>query len=171
MNDQEAPAGAPTDPPAAGPRRRRWVRSLLVLGLVVVIVGAAAAGTAGFLLYRFTSGIHQTPLLGGAAATGTGTGSAGPPPAPIDGPLNILLMGTDDRPGDSVDGSRSDTIVIAHIPATHDHVYLISIPRDSRVQVPAYPRTGYRGGTDKINAAYAYGYLNGGGRAGGTELL
>ena len=68
-------------------------------------------------------------------------------------------------------GARSDSILIAHIPATHDHVYLISIPRDSRVHLPAYPKTGYRGGTDKINAAFAYGYNNGGGRAGGTELL
>jgi anionic cell wall polymer biosynthesis LytR-Cps2A-Psr (LCP) family protein len=39
------------------------------------------------------------------------------------------------------------------------------------VHIPAYPKTGYRGGTDKINAAFAYGFLNGGGRAGGFELL
>src|SRR5262249_18490346 len=35
----------------------------------------------------------------------------------------------------------------------------------------AYPRTGYTGGRDKINAAFAYGFQPGGGRAGGFELL
>ncbi len=156
----------------AQPRRRsRWRRTLLVVSLVVVLAGAVVLGSAAFLLYRFTSGVHQTPLLGGAAATGPAAGNASPAPASIDGALNIALLGSDERPGDTVDGARSDTIVIAHIPASHDHVYLISIPRDSRVQIPAYPKTDYRGGTDKINAAYSFGYNNGGGRAGGTELL
>jgi LCP family protein required for cell wall assembly len=150
-------------------RRRRWMRAVVVAGIVVVLLGGAVLGGGGLLLYRFTSGVHQTPLLGGAAATGSP--GASPAPASIDGPLNILLLGSDERPGDTVDGARSDGIVIAHIPATHDHVYLVSIPRDSRVQIPAYPKTGYGGGTDKVNAAFSYGYAGGGGTAGGTELL
>jgi anionic cell wall polymer biosynthesis LytR-Cps2A-Psr (LCP) family protein len=64
--------------------------------------------------------------------------------------------------------------MIAHIPASRDRVYLVSIPRDSRVVVPAYPRAGFRGGVDKVNAAYRIGARAGGrpgGRAGGVELL
>lgn len=34
-------------------------------------------------------------------------------------------------------GSRADSIIIAHIPATHDRVYLISIPRDTNAAIPA----------------------------------
>ena len=41
-------------------------------------------------------------------------------------------------------GSRSDSIIIAHIPAAHDRVYLISIPRDTNATIPAVPKTGYR---------------------------
>jgi LCP family protein required for cell wall assembly len=161
------------DRPAIQERRRpRWVRIVLVVSMVVVLVGAGAVGLVAFLLYRFTSGVHQAPLLGGAAATASpAPGDTSPPPAPINGPLNILLIGSDDRPGDTADGARSDTIIIAHVTASHDHMYLVSIPRDSRVRIPAYQKTGYRGGTDKINAAYAFGFNNGGGRAGGTELL
>jgi LCP family protein required for cell wall assembly len=150
--------------------RSRWLRTLIQTGIVLLVVGAGVAGTAAVVLHRVDSAVRQTPLLGGAAASAPG-GGGGPLPVSIPGPLNILLIGTDDRPGDVVDGSRSDTIIIVHVTADHGHAYLVSIPRDSRVEIPAYPKTGYLGGRDKINAAYAYGFLNGGGRAGGTELL
>jgi LCP family protein required for cell wall assembly len=39
------------------------------------------------------------------------------------------------------------------------------------VTIPAYPKTGYRGGRDKINAAFAYGSQGNAGRKGGVELL
>ena len=52
---------------------------------------------------------------------------------------------------------RSDTIVIVHIPAGHERAYLISIPRDLLVDIPPYPDSGYKGGKDKINAAFQYG--------------
>jgi LCP family protein required for cell wall assembly len=48
-----------------------------------------------------------------------------------------------------------------------DRAYLISIPRDLRVEVPPYAPTGYSGGRDKINSAYEHG----GGGAGGVQLL
>jgi LCP family protein required for cell wall assembly len=153
-----------------GPRSK-WLRVLARTGLVLLVLGAGIAGTAAVVLHRVNAAVRQTPLLGGAAASAPAAGNGFPLPVTIPGPLNILLIGTDDRPGDVVDGSRSDTIIIVHIPASHDRAYLVSIPRDSRVDIPAYPRTGYQGGVDKINAAYAYGFLNGGGRAGGTELL
>lgn len=68
----------------------------------------------------------------------------------IEGPLNYLLIGSDRRPNNPAEGQRADTIVIAHIPPGLGQAYLVSIPRDLRVEIPGY-------GTDKINAAYAYG--------------
>ncbi|GII53547.1 transcriptional regulator [Planotetraspora thailandica] len=62
---------------------------------------------------------------------------------------NWLVIGSDRRPGEG-GFQRSDTIMIAHIPADRKHVYLIGIPRDSYVTIPGH-------GKDKINAAYAYG--------------
>ncbi|MFM2308618.1 MAG: hypothetical protein RLY87_738 [Chloroflexota bacterium] len=65
----------------------------------------------------------------------------------------ILLVGVDDRGGSANAGIRSDTLMLARINPTTGAVSLLSIPRDTRVEV--------RGrGTSKINAAYAYGYLH-----------
>jgi LCP family protein required for cell wall assembly len=150
-------------------RRRRWVRVVLVVTTVLLTIGGGALATGLYLVHRYTSGVHQENLLGSAAAGVNPSGS--PTYVPITGPLNILLVGSDARAGKPSDGQRADSIIIAHIPAAHDRVYLVSIPRDSRVHIPAYPRTGYRGGTDKINAAFQFGSgptLN---RAGGFELL
>ena len=100
-------------------------------------------------------------------------------PASIDGPINILLLGMDERDGEEAEGAiRADSIIIAHIPASHDQVYLISIPRDTEVAIPAYPKTNYQGtDADKINAAFAFGATKNGqpddspdGRGRGGEL-
>ncbi len=152
-------------------RPRRWARIVLVGGVALSLLAVSAVAATLFLLHRYTGAVHQEHLLGGAAATASASGSAAPVHASIDGPINILLVGIDERVGQPADGARSDTVIIMHITAAHDRAYLISIPRDSRVPIPAYPKTGYPGGTDKINAAFAFGFLNNGGRAGGFELL
>jgi LCP family protein required for cell wall assembly len=58
--------------------------------------------------------------------------SAAPATTPA-GPMNILLMGMDDRP--ELAGGRADTLVVVHIPARHDRVHLVSIPRDTLVEI------------------------------------
>jgi LCP family protein required for cell wall assembly len=154
-----------TGVPSTPARAPLWARSLVAVGIVLVLASGLALVGGRFLLMRYTNSVHQENLLGGALATPTPGGVA------VDGPINILLVGTDERPGDSVDGARSDSIIILHVTAAHDRAYLVSIPRDSLVDIPADPRTGYGGGQDKINAAYQYGSQNGGGRAGGFSLL
>jgi LCP family protein required for cell wall assembly len=140
---------------------------------MVTLVAALAVGVGALIVAHIASSVEQTPLLGGAAAQATGTDA----PYVIaernaaDGPINILLVGIDERVSDPESGARSDSIIIVHVPAAHDHAYLISIPRDSRVRIPPYAKTGYRGGTDKINAAFSFGFGDGGGRSGGFELL
>ena len=42
----------------------------------------------------------------------------------IDGAINLLLIGLDTRSNNLAMGSRSDSIIIAHVPATHDRVDL-----------------------------------------------
>ena len=76
-------------------------------------------------------------------------------PAPSTGAQNILLVGSDSRSNDDPDGDRaaggrSDTLMLAHVPADRKGVYLMSIMRDSWVDVPGR-------GMAKINAAYAWG--------------
>ena len=61
-------------------------------------------------------------------------------PAGPSGPINILVMGSDNRdaPGDHIDnltgiGKRSDTTILLHLSADRKHAYGVSIPRDSIV--------------------------------------
>jgi LCP family protein required for cell wall assembly len=83
----------------------------------------------------------------------------GRPQKLADGTVNILLVGSDSRAEDPSIGERSDTLVIMHIPASHDRAYLTSIPRDTWVHVPL-SADGQNGDTmAKINAAYAWGGL------------
>lgn len=70
------------------------------------------------------------------------------PKALRDGVYNILICGTDG------DGTRTDTIIIAHLDANDHTVALLSIPRDTPVV------TG-NGGLMKINSVYAGGGADG----------
>jgi LCP family protein required for cell wall assembly len=76
-----------------------------------------------------------------------------PTPAPTavpepDGPLNILLLGTDARLGEDI--SRTDAIILVHLNPREDRVSMLSFPRDLWVQIPGY-------GKGRINAAYPIG--------------
>ncbi|MER7008960.1 LCP family protein [Dactylosporangium sp. NPDC000555] len=138
-----------------------WARLSLISGALLLLVTGGTLVGGNLLLNHYSDQITQEGGLGDAAAAGTN----------IDGPINLLLVGIDERIGNEAMGARADSIIVAHVPATHDAVYMMSIPRDTRVRIPSSPKTKYPGGTDKINAAFQFGYQNGGGRAGGMELL
>jgi LCP family protein required for cell wall assembly len=62
--------------------------------------------------------------------------------------INVLLLGIDAREGETM--ARSDSIIMASIDPRSKQISLLSIPRDTRVEIPGY-------GWDKINSASAYG--------------
>lgn len=64
--------------------------------------------------------------------------------------VTIALFGSDSRDMNNMESGRSDSIMIASINPVKKTFKLISIPRDSYVNVPGY-------GYTKINHAYAYG--------------
>ena len=70
----------------------------------------------------------------------------------LDGPLNVLVLGVDERPGDEVEGagSRTDTIMLVQVVPETGDVKLLSVPRDLLVEIVP-------GTEDRINAAYSYG--------------
>jgi LCP family protein required for cell wall assembly len=70
---------------------------------------------------------------------------------------NILMLGSDSRDPDNTTGSRSDTIILAHLTKDRSSAQLISIPRDTWVHVPAAKNNQYGNRDAKINAAYAWG--------------
>ena len=68
----------------------------------------------------------------------------------IDETIKFAIFGSDSRDEDNQYAGRSDAIIIVSMNTTKKTISLISIPRDSYVNVPGY-------GYTKINHAYAYG--------------
>jgi LCP family protein required for cell wall assembly len=60
--------------------------------------------------------------------------------------------------------NNTDTMMVLHIPAGGGQATVISLPRDSWVDIPGV-------GKGKLNSAFADGAANGGGDAGGMNLL
>jgi LCP family protein required for cell wall assembly len=78
---------------------------------------------------------------------------ATPTPAapPAGGPVTVLLLGTDERPGET-GPSRTDAIIVARIDPHSGRVALASLPRDLWVEIPGY-------GQARINAAHVWGII------------
>lgn len=118
-------------------KRRRRLRQLGIAVFVLVFMAAFSwAGYAASYLY---------PLFwGGLAAQGTAAGGSGG-----DGKYTLLILGSDRRAGEGA--GRSDTMMAVYVDTENKTVRLVSIPRDTLVEIP---------GTEektKINHAYAYG--------------
>jgi LCP family protein required for cell wall assembly len=63
--------------------------------------------------------------------------------------VNILLLGSDRRPGES-EPSRTDALIIAHVDPERHRIALLSLPRDLMVEIPGYGQT-------RINSANVWG--------------
>jgi LCP family protein required for cell wall assembly len=144
-----APPRTSTPPPRGGRRWRFWGqpgrhgrRIALIIGIVVIVLIAGIGGT-----YFWINGkLNRTVALPAATVTSAGT--------------NWLIAGSDQRTGITrgqraqlhlgADGAdASDSLMLLHFGTTGKPV-LISIPRDSYVDIPGH-------GDDKINAALAIG--------------
>ncbi len=139
-----------------GRTRHRWLRTLLVVAIVIVsTLVLLGAGTYFYARYRFDQikKVDAQHLV---------------PQAPPGQPFNILLVGSDSRKfvdttkqatefgtPSTQTGERSDvTIVARFIPATKQ-VWVLSIPRDLWVHIPGN-EPGVSG-TNRINAAFNKG--------------
>ncbi|MEU7905110.1 LCP family protein [Actinoplanes sp. NPDC049118] len=159
-------------PPGTRGRRRPHraplcARLITAAGAVLMLVGVGGIVAVRYFLDRLTGNIQTTSsVLGETAAGGAPAGRL------PEGAMNLLLLGLDTRQGWEAKGeiSRSDTILVLHITASHDQAYMISIPRDMIAEIPADRSIGFGGSTEKINSAYAYGSMNGRGWTGGAKL-
>ncbi|MBM6590597.1 LCP family protein [Brevibacterium sp. RIT 803] len=139
------------DRPQRPKRKKKKVwRKILVALLVIVILGVLGVG-----LYLWNVGRtfdNNANKLTDEQIFGTQR----PDDQKEDGGTNILLLGSDE-PMDQVDvndsrGLRSDTIMVMHIPESGSDVQVMSIPRDSWVDIEGH-------GKAKINSALSTGGL------------
>ncbi|WP_438293530.1 LCP family protein [Streptomyces sp. HUAS TT7] len=144
-------SGTPGDPAASGGghrrggRRKRGKRKHRILRwtaitLAVLILGTA---TAGYLYYQH---LNNSIRKGDRSAGGSDAKKTAPN---ADGqtPLNILLIGSDSRASDANvklgggkdirDGdAHADVQMLLHVSADRKNASVVSIPRDTRVDVP-----------------------------------
>ncbi|WP_243422714.1 LCP family protein, partial [Micromonospora globispora] len=147
-------------PGRGGPGRRgprpRWGRIGLVAGVAVLVLALLGGVGAWFYARNLNDDLGRTDPF--SQITG------GRPAKPVDGALNILLVGSDSRdpdaPVESAGKWRADTLIVMHIPADHKQAYLVSIPRDLYVPIPESAGADCDSGQRaKINAAFAFGGL------------
>ena len=157
------PAGRPDDrvdrpSRSSGRRPPLWAKLTVTFGAVLMFLSAMTIAGVQVAIARYAGNVQQDDLLGAAAAQAE-------PGKELEGPLNFLLLGVDYREGWEEDDVRSDTIMVLHVPSTHDQAYLFSIPRDTWVAVPGYWEM-------KITDAFFHGAQNAEDPwAGGTQLV
>jgi LCP family protein required for cell wall assembly len=132
--------------PRRGPRtpgrRKPWTPGRVVKWVAIVVVGWVLLSLAIFLLSAQIEGGESDKTK--AALSSDGNFFTG---------QTTLVLGSDQRGGDSIDKSqhgpaRADSILLLH--TAFGSVHKLSIPRDSQAAIPGH-------GTTKINAAYALG--------------
>jgi LCP family protein required for cell wall assembly len=127
-------------------RRRRWMWSLPVV-LVALVVGGAA------LAYEPEGAEMRGPERLEASPTGWVQRMFGGGTKAEDGPFNVLVLGVDERPESEEEGSRTDTIMLVRVDPGSGDVRLLSVPRDLLVEVAP-------GQEARINTAYNFGGID-----------
>ena len=152
-------------PAAAGAGRLapRGITTISAASLAITLIGAGA------FTYAHFNGSINTFSNSGLSADRPAEAKAN---AQGQRPENILLVGSDSRDngnnafggGATGDGARSDTSILLHVYADHQHAVGISIPRDMMVNMPACqidpndPNKGHtRAQQNQFNAAFAVG--------------
>jgi LCP family protein required for cell wall assembly len=133
-------------------------KSLVGALVVLVLLYGVGVGAGWFLYNRYFGEVERI------AGVFSGLDeSSRPPAAKADAsgkpPTTFLLMGTDSLAAGQTTGrdataveanARSDSIMLMRLSGSGGHVDVVSLPRDSWVDIPGH-------GMNKINAAYAYG--------------
>ena len=121
------------------PKRRGWLKAMVWV-MIVVLAGTFAVGAGSY--FFITS---QLSASGIEVYSTDGNSFDLPTPEDIDGPINVLLVGSDTREGQGstaygpVGSALADAIILLHISRDRQNAVAMSIPRDLMVAVPSCP--------------------------------
>jgi LCP family protein required for cell wall assembly len=128
-------------------KQRRTVWQRVRRGMLLFLLVAAVLLTIGtWALNRQVSAVADAVVVSDVR-------SSPPLNTALLGGVNVLLVGVDERPDHPAEGVRSDTLIVARINAPAGWISLLSIPRDTQVELPDVGQT-------KINVAYGQGYAH-----------
>ncbi|WP_368914438.1 LCP family glycopolymer transferase [Exiguobacterium acetylicum] len=118
--------------------KKRWtpLKIMLLIALVLIV---SVGGFIGYTYYQVDQTVKkiQSPVK-----------NTGDKVVEDQKPVSVLLLGVDQRPGER---GRSDSIMVMTLNPTRNESRLISIPRDTKVDIVGH------GTNDKINHAYSFG--------------
>ena len=124
-------------------KKRKWVRWLAIIAIAILLIGG------GVFLYVWDKVDDTITAMHDPLARDSDPDRQKELASIFkdNKSVNILLLGVDERPRDK---GRSDTIILLSINPNTDSMIMLSIPRDTYVNIPGR-------GMDKINHAYAFG--------------
>lgn len=127
-------------------RKKKRRRKRIVVSIITIFIALIFGGL--FYAYSFISGLKTNNL-------GTGI-----PPASKNDSINVLVLGMDIGDAD-IEGNkairRSDSIMVLNYNPNTKKAHIVSIPRDTLIEVDAYLDTGEYQKYWKINTAYVLG--------------
>lgn len=144
-HQQYSGQGPYQEPPRKKKRRRRgcgcgcWAWILLLILLAVAAIAGKAFYDVRSSVELINTDSNYTQMREQPVSLARGSETA-----------NALLLGIDSGESGGVEQGRSDTMVVMAANPKTDTSHMLSIPRDSYVDIPGY-------GMDKINHAYSYG--------------
>ncbi|MBO4352448.1 MAG: LCP family protein [Eggerthellaceae bacterium] len=121
-----------------------------IIAIILIAMIAAVAGL-GYYVFKqsqkdaVNADLHKLNDQEMQALDNALTGST-----KFDEPFTVLLLGSDARSDDPDMGARTDTNIIVRIDPLTNTITMMSIPRDTLIQLPGV-------GNAKFNAAYFYG--------------
>ena len=121
------------------PKRRGWLKAIVRV-MIVVLAGTFAVGAGSYFFIT-----NQLSASGIEVYATDGNSFDLPTPEDIDGPINVLLVGSDTREGQGstaygpVGSALADVIILLHISRDRQNAVAMSIPRDLMVAVPSCP--------------------------------
>lgn len=154
MSEDESRADEPRHEDITSRRRRIIKRVVIGVSVLVLVLSSALV-----VAYKKLEGNINVMQIDLGQDRPRKVDVAGP-----EEPLNILVLGSDNRDGTNIGGDTpglSDTTILLHLSADRSRAYGVSIPRDAMVDRPeCTTKNGKKtvpGGVTQFNAAYAVG--------------
>lgn len=141
--------GAPGRSRSRQKKAKKRIRTLRRVLLFLTLLLAAFVGFAGIKVWNAWHQSYNPVEASDVDANDDQKAQLAPARKKGDEPFTVLLMGTDSR--SEADRGRPDTIILAAANPKTQKVTLLSIPRDTYVEIAG------KGKHDKINHAYNYG--------------